>query len=242
MTGIVREETIGPCRLIQGDCLEVLPGLVEADAVICDPPYGVGFKYNTHDDDPQSYLEFMRAIVANVNVLCPAGPRVFWQGMLNADRWHQWFPPGFRLFAACKGFVQFRPTPVQFAWDPVIFWGRPRGEPSVYLRDWHLQSLAPFGAGRARVDHPCPRPLEQVEYVVSLFAGDGDLVVDPCAGSGTTGVACVMTGRRFVGIEKDATYFDVMLSRIRQAWQDKCSEIKWDAPQPLRQLTLEPGE
>ena len=191
--------------------------LAKVDAVVTDPPYGVDFRYESYDDDPDAYVSLMREVVGHVERLRGEGPAIFWQGMPNADRWHQWFPQGFRLFAACKGFVQYRPTPVQFSWDPVVFWGKPSTSPSVDRKDFHLQTLAPFGYGRARIDHPCPRPIEQVEYVVGTFTVEGETVLDPFMGSGTTGVAAVRLGRTFIGIEIEPKYFDIACQRIEEA-------------------------
>ena len=199
--------------IIRGDCRDVLP--VECDAVVTDPPYGIGFDYgDAHQDDAASYADMMRSVVGKVQASVNGGAVFMWQAMLNADKWHAWFPAGFRLFAACKGFVQFRPVPVQFSWDPVVFWGKCKGEPSVYAKEWHVQSLAPFGAGREKVAHPCPRPVEQVVYVVIVASGEGETVCDPFMGSGTTGLACIRTGRKFIGIEKDARYFEVARARL----------------------------
>ena len=216
MTGF-RTEIIGDATLYLGDCRDVLPTLPRVDAVITDPPYGIGFEYESHQDDTEAYPQLMRDVVAALPV--GEGPCVFWQGMLNADRWHEWFPRGFRLFAACKGFVQYRPTPVQFSWDPVVFWGRPRVEPTVERKDFHLQMLAPFGAGRERIDHPCPRPFEQVRYVVECFTLETDTILDPFMGSGTTGAACIQLGRKFIGIEIEPKYFDIACRRIEEAWK-----------------------
>ena len=205
--------------LICGDCLDVLPTLEAGsiDAVITDPPFGIDFKYASHDDDPTEYEQFMRRFVAEAQRLVNDGPVFVWQTMLNADKWHRWFPPGFRLFAACKGFVQYRPTPIQYSWDPVVFWGKSPVKPSVYNKDYHEQRLAPFGKNRPKIPHPCPRPLEQVEYIVKLATNESDLILDPFMGSGTTGVACLNTGRRFIGIEKDPGYFAIAQERLAQA-------------------------
>jgi site-specific DNA-methyltransferase (adenine-specific) len=207
---------IGNHVLYRGDCLEVLPTLSGVDAVVTDPPYGIGFKYESHDDSEEAYEELVTSVVAWCGSLNPKCC-FFWQAMRTADRWHRWFPSGFRIFAACKGFVQYRPTPVQFSWDPVIWWGSPSGEPSVYRKDYHEQRLAPFGFGRARIDHPCPRPIEQVVYVIGLASVESETVLDPFMGSGTTGVACQKLGRRFVGIEKEPKYFDIACRRIEEA-------------------------
>jgi site-specific DNA-methyltransferase (adenine-specific) len=205
-------------KLYCGDCLEVMKELiaegVKVDAVVTDPPYGIGFVYNEHVDDPDKYPDMMRDVIAATDKLVGNGTRVFWQGMLNADRWHEWFPKGFRLFAACKGFVQYRPTPVQFSWDPVVFWGEVKTDPSVMRKDFHLQTLAPFGAGRERVQHPCPRPLGQVEYVLDVFTKSEDMILDPFLGSGTTALAAQSLGRKWIGIEISPKYCDIAKKRL----------------------------
>lgn len=214
-----RVETIGDCTLYLGDALDVLPTLGKVDAVITDPPFGIWFKYESHVDDGDAYPDFMREVVGRVDRLLDGGVAVFWQGMPNADRWHEWFPKGFRLYAACKGFVQYRPTPVQWSWDPVVFWGKPNVEPTAGRRDWHVQMITAFGAGREKIDHPCPRPLEQVSVVVETFTAESDLVCDPFMGSGTTGIACARMGRRFIGIEKETKYFSIACRRIEEAYK-----------------------
>lgn len=217
----MHKEIIGDSTLYLGDCLEILPTLGKVDAVVTDPPYGIDFTYESHDDNPYKYPEMMRSVISKTDPLVEDGPRVFWQGMLNADRWHEWFPKGFRLFAACKGFVQFRPVPIQFSWDPVIFWGKPKNSPSVYAKDWDLQTLAPFGAGREKIEHPCPRPLEQVQRIMEIFTDNLSTILAPFMGSGTTGVACMNLGRKFIGIEIEPKYFDIACRRIRDAWENR---------------------
>jgi site-specific DNA-methyltransferase (adenine-specific) len=199
------------------DCLEILPELEagSVDAVVCDPPYGIGFKYESHDDSEEGYAAMMQRVVPEwCRIAKEESPVFVWQTMLHADKWHQWFPPGFRIFAACKSFVQFRPVPIQFSWDPVVFWGKPKTEPSVWKKDYHEQRKAPFGAFRDKIDHPCPRPLEQVEYVLKLAADAGEAVLDSFLGSGTTAVAALRNRCSVVGIEKEPKYFALAVRRI----------------------------
>lgn len=65
--------------------------------------------------------------------------------------------------------------------------------------------------------HPTQKPLPLAEYLINTYSNPGDLVLDNCMGSGTTGVACMSTGRRFIGIEMDEKYFDVASGRIAAA-------------------------
>lgn len=64
--------------------------------------------------------------------------------------------------------------------------------------------------------HPTEKPVSLLEYLVKTYTNEGDLVLDNCMGSGSTGVACVNTGRRFIGIELDPGYFEIAEKRINQ--------------------------
>jgi site-specific DNA-methyltransferase (adenine-specific) len=67
--------------------------------------------------------------------------------------------------------------------------------------------------------HPCEKPVELMQHIVSLSSRPDDVVLDCFIGSGTTGVACRNTGRNFIGIEKDPTYFDTATKRLAEAAQ-----------------------
>ena len=59
-----------------------------------------------------------------------------------------------------------------------------------------------------------------MDYLIRTYTNEGETVLDNCMGSGTTGVACINTGRKFVGIERDETYFGVCVDRIRKAYAE----------------------
>jgi DNA modification methylase len=213
-------------RLILGDCLEVLktlpPGSV--DAVVTDPPYGIGFKYNAHDDTPEGYGAWLWTAIELAESKCSPGSPVFvWQAMRNVRHFAEWFPRDWRLFAACKNFVQMRKVAMQYAFDPVLVWwaeGEKYSEGTAN-RDWHIGNTANT-RNRGIADaggHPCVRPLDQITHVVNQWVRPGGTVLDCFAGSGTTGVACVQTGRNFIGIEIDPTYFAIAERRIAEAQQ-----------------------
>ena len=65
--------------------------------------------------------------------------------------------------------------------------------------------------------HPTQKPVALLEYLIKTYTNEGETVLDSCFGSGTAAVACINTGRRFIGIERDAHYFDVAVSRIEAA-------------------------
>ena len=68
--------------------------------------------------------------------------------------------------------------------------------------------------------HPTQKPVALIEYLIKTYTNDGELVFDSCMGSGTTGVACINTNRRFIGIELDNNYFEIAKNRISETEQE----------------------
>lgn len=208
-----------PWTVITADCLTVLPTLPAGcvDATATDPPFGIGWTRGAWVDDPSAYPEMMRTLVAEFNRVSRSWCFVF-QAMPNAPRFHEWFGVDWRIFAACKNFAQIRPTGVWHSWDPVVFWnsGPNSGPNSGHVnRDYHVGNVA--GELGNPVGHPCPRPLDTMVHIVQIAAPRGGIILDPFTGSGTTGVACVQTGRRFIGIEIDEKYAAIARRRIADA-------------------------
>ncbi len=78
-----------------------------------------------------------------------------------------------------------------------------------------IPSIPP--TGREKVNHPTQKPVALMEYLIRTYTNEGDIVLDNTMGSGTTGVACVNTGRNFIGIERDDAYFAIAKERIEAA-------------------------
>lgn len=74
-----------------------------------------------------------------------------------------------------------------------------------------------FGNNSKATKHPTQKPVPLLEYLIKTYTNPGDVILDNCMGSGSTGVACVNTGREFIGIEKDAGYFEIAKKRIEEA-------------------------
>jgi len=196
---------IGDAVLYHGDCLEILPTLGEVDAVVTDPPYGVGFVYESHDDDPEKYQAWrdkwfseLRRHSALLAISC---------GVANIQNWAKsdwimcWHKPA--SMGRCKvGFNN---------WEPVLIYGKPPGQ----IADVFKAVIKPD----ASLDgHPCPKPLQWGMELVSKMTKVNGAVLDPFMGSGTTGVACANLGRKFIGIEIERKYFDIACERIEAAY------------------------
>ncbi len=208
--------TIGPHTLYRGDCFDVLPGLDPVDAVVTDPPYGIGFAYRTCDDSPRDYPRLMTRLIPALTRITAGGPCFVWQSPLKADQWHEYFPDGYRIIAACKIFPPHPTKSRCLSWDPVIYWGNDRLDHHLPT-NWVVTDLRPNDRYRRDNPVPCPKSVAQVRYFCDNLRGN--VVCDPFMGSGTTGVACTLAGKRFVGIERDPVYFEYARRRIEQAYR-----------------------
>ena len=218
----MKKEIIGNATLYHGDCLEVLSQFQnkEVDAVITDPPYGVGLgetkniygkgNYYTQFIDSQSYVESVCVPVIEVvvkiskRVVVTPGVKNMWLYPRPDHTGCIYYPAGVGVNS--WGFS---------CWQPVLFYGKDvfSGEGS------RPDSFQSTGEKREKIDHPCPKPLGQMKKLIIRATKGGETVLDPFMGSGTTGVACgeCHPRRKFIGIEIEEKYFDIACKRIEQA-------------------------
>jgi site-specific DNA-methyltransferase (adenine-specific) len=195
--------------LYHGDCLDLLPELTGVDAVVTDPPYNVGYAYHDHDDRMLDYREWCGRWFAESRRLTE-GPIGISSGIVNVAMWCGIEPPDWILCwhkPACMG---RSPTGVN-NWEPVLLYGK---SPNRGVND---VIRAPIKVRDDIGDHPCPKPLGWGLGLVNALTKPDALVLDPFAGSGTTGVACLKTGRRAILIEKDARYIPTIIRRLQSA-------------------------
>jgi site-specific DNA-methyltransferase (adenine-specific) len=245
----------GAVRLYLGDCLSVLPTLEagSVDAVITDPPYSVSEKGSVHvgRNGDRRNLDFfecdldwerMTQTVVEASGMARAASseqasHYWWCGHRQLGRLAAVYE---NLGWKTKFLVWAKACPV-----PAPPWsGWPSGaELCLYAyrpgRKWRLapHEMPPsnvivadsFRYGQpGKVDHPTQKPLKVIEPLVAASTDAADLVLDCFTGSGTTGVACVRTGRRFIGIEKEPRYFDIAVKRI----SDELNRAPLFDPQP----------
>ena len=217
---------LGNHTLYCADCREVLPDLCRADALITDPPFGIGFGYDQHDDTdygPEGYGAWIWRIVEQAEALCASGAPMFvWQAPENIRQCVTWFPREWRLYCGARNFTQMaRGTVMQFAYDAVLAWWKPGAEPwtaGTRNRDWHVADTASQVAKPDNIQrrHPCPRPVDQVQHIIEQWVRPGSVVLEPFSGSGTTIIAAEMSGRRCTAMEVSPAYCDIALTRWEQ--------------------------
>lgn len=236
----MREEIIGDCRLILGDCRDVLPTLGPVDAVIGDPPYSVsvpGSKVAGRPGKGVRNLDFfagdddwaaMTALVADafakaaqlepLTVIAWCGHRQIGPLVEMLERagystrmlfWRKRCPPP---APPGSGFAQAVEQAV-YGYKPGRAWNGGQYEHNVFDADSYR-----FGQP-GKVDHPTQKPLSLMHWNVGALTRVGETVLDPFMGSGTTGVACALTDRSFIGIEREPSYFDIACRRIEEAYK-----------------------
>jgi site-specific DNA-methyltransferase (adenine-specific) len=209
--------------LHEGDCLPWLRSLPSdsVDACVTDPPFGIGFRYDQHRDDPEGYVEWLWERLRECErVVMPGGVLAVWQSATNMRSLASWFPRDWRLFVAAKNFVQMRKVHMQHSFDPVLVWWKPGGSiwsAGTASRDFHVADTTPQGRkkhGDFVQGHPCPRPLHQVRHVIEQWVPPGGVVLDPFLGSGTSAVAALQSGRRWLGAEISPAYCALIRQRV----------------------------
>lgn len=212
--------------VIHGDCHDVLPTLEDEsfDCLVTDPPFGIGKTYDGKQEvasSPEEYWAWLKPIydmaLAKVR---PGGFVAVWQTQRYFRHFWDWFGPDIHIYVAAKNFVQMRPTPINYAYDPVVMFYKPGAEalrPAKPRRnvDFYVANTASLVSDPSRPEraHPFPRPVEAVKEILSNLSTGR--VLDPFLGSGTTAVAAQSLGRDCVGIEVNEQYCDIARKRIR---------------------------
>jgi len=189
---------IGDATLYLGDCMDILPTLDKVDAVITDPPYGLGKKLNggswgnTGGWDEKTPEKNLINKIIKLSDKC-----VIWGG-------------------------NYFELPCSRCW---FVWHKPDGPPSmsrIELAWTSMDKLAGYfqwsiaATNPERVGHPTQKPLALMKWCIEQL-GNPETILDPFMGSGTTGVAAIQMGRKFIGIEREQKYFDIACKRIEQA-------------------------
>jgi site-specific DNA-methyltransferase (adenine-specific)/modification methylase len=203
---------IGNATLYLGDCRDILPTLGRVDAVVTDPPYGIGeaagkaktrgklataIDYGNDDWDnepiPPEVISMVRAagnwqIIFGGNYYdCPA-----------TSCWLVWDKEnGANDFADCE-----------LAWTNL---------PKAVRRIRYMWNGMLRANGEQRGDHPTQKPVGVMKWAIGHLPEPSSTIIDPFMGSGTTGVAAVQMGRKFIGIEREQKYFDIACKRIEDA-------------------------
>ena len=202
-----------------GDCLEVMKSIPDksVDAVITDPPYGIkrdkgfeGFEgfggfgtpiarkqYHGDWDDKRPDKVYFDEMLRASKIAFVFGGNFFSDFLPVGNHWIVWDKLNtMPSFGDCE-----------LAWSNVS-----RNSVKKITRQYN----GLLGKEEER-QHATQKPVDLMARIINTYTREGDTILDPFMGSGTTGVACVQTGRNFIGIEIDPTYYAIAEKRIRDA-------------------------
>jgi DNA modification methylase len=222
---IIREVTVGDQRLIQGDCLEVMPLLGKVDAVVTDPPYGIGsWSANASggfvDAAQAQKTKKWDARAAELPREIFERPSIVWGGNY------------FNLPKSPKVLIWDKQQKgMHFAEAEIAWTNFDKGTTRIF--SYGVKGSDIHGPGKRQ--HPTQKPVALMEWCLG-FLPDAKTILDPFMGSGTTLVACAKLGRKGIGIELDPDYFDIAVERVRKAYEQPDMFV----PAPSKPIETQP--
>lgn len=224
-----RIETIGNATLYLGDSREILPALGPVDAIITDPPYGDAATHASHlssitlknGEPARQALGFSGISQDECVRLATSWTEIAARWVVFTCEWkygHALDAAGLLvrlgIWRKPDGAPQFTGDRPGTGWEAVAICHR------TGKKRWNGGGRHAFWSwpkGQNDSGHPTGKPIGLLIDFVSDFTERGELVVDPFMGSGTTGVACMNLGRKFIGIEIEPKYFDIACERMENA-------------------------
>lgn len=201
-------------ELIHANSIDVLRDMPDkcVECIITDPPYGVGVDFGDYEDT----VENLRVIIDEA---LPEMRRVAKRVALTPGvrNMHLYPQPSWTLCwyfgGGSRGAFGFN------HWQPVLVYG---ADPDHRLRLYRTDVIRAVSHELAdRTEHPCPKPLNFVRKLINRVApSPADTILDPFMGSGTTGVAAIQLGHKFIGIDRNADYLAIAQRRIANASPD----------------------
>ena len=224
MTPDEREDAVVTCKLgpyvlgpagnnlgvYQGDARELARAIPDGsiDLAFTDPPYGVGFKYESGiSDDSMDWGSpgWLVAESLRVAQVCLITPGIINMWSYPRPGWIMgWFKPGSTgRSMVLNGFN---------TWEPILVYGKPKRR--VYQDSYYLPSVSNLGSKSANF-HGCPKPVGLMLRLIEHFTSPGDIVLDLMVGSGTTAIAAKMLGRKWLTFEISPRTVILTRERIR---------------------------
>ena len=217
-----RKEQIGDATLYLGDCLEVMPGLGKVDAVVTDPPYGIGEAAGR----AATRTSGLTSKIRNAQLYRRDYGHSGWDNKTADEAIKLSVALAKHTIVFGGNYYDLPPTSCWLIWDKLngttdfadceMAWTNLDKAVRRLRFLWN-------GCMRAERDiertHPTQKPVGVMQWCLNHLPPESRTILDPFMGSGTTGVACAKLGRRFIGIEIEPKYFDIACKRIEDAYK-----------------------
>jgi DNA modification methylase len=209
---------IGDCTLYCEEAEFIIPTLAKVDALVTDPPYGIGADQAMHKASGTQYGVAMapKRIYADTNWDSELVPDEIMDAIRAKAKWQVIFGGNYyALPPASCWLVWDKQTNGEFA-DCELAWTNLQKVVKRLRFMWNGMLRA---HGEPRGDHPTQKPIGVMKWCIEHLPADVETILDPFMGSGTTGVAAVKMGKKFIGIERERKYFDIACRRIEEAYR-----------------------
>lgn len=253
---ILKETTVGSCRLIFGNSLLILPLLEKVNHMIMDPPYEASLHASKNslrgrvrvDSGPDlkgldfAPIDDIRKSVVNLSTAACAGWFIAFCTIEGVAKWADEINESDMKYK--RGCLWVKPDAT-----PQLNGQGPAQGAECFVTAWNGTGHAKWNAGGKRGVythltnqqdrtglHPTEKPLSLMMEILKDFTSPGETVCDPFMGSGTTLVACAKMGRKGIGIELDERYYDLAVKRVTQA-QDQ-ADMFIEPPKPKQEKLL----
>lgn len=211
-------------QLLLGDALEKMRGIDEKVIIVTDPPFNIGYHYNEYKDnlDENDYMSVLAGILKNHPSVVIHYPEslykiarkidqypekvVSWVYNSNTAKQHR----DIAFFGVKPDFKKYG-QPYKNPTDKRIMARIADGKKARLYDWWEINQVK--NISKEKTQHPCQMPLEVMKRIIGILP-EGYTILDPFMGSGTTGLACKIMKRDFIGIEIDSFYFDIAKKRI----------------------------
>ena len=223
-------------ELLHGDCLDLLPKIPEGsiNSIIADPPYFLGMTHNGQKgvfNDLAICKPFYEKLFSEYKrVLKPDGCVYFFCDWRSYAFYYPIFDKILKVHNLLIWIKHGRPTQCRYGYgnEFVIFSGKIKTACITNV----ISGVNSFNHGASKTNgeksHPTQKPIALIEKFITDSTEVGDIILDTFTGSGTTGVACIRTGRKFIGMEIDGRYFEIAGKRIKTALQEQKQDLFYE--------------
>lgn len=241
-------------QLYHGDCLEIMKNIPDksVDMVLCDLPFGV--TQNSWDiviPFDKLWNEYHRICKENAAIVLHCQQPFTSHLIISNEKHFKYCWVWYKHYA--RGFLNAKKQPLKNCEDIAVFYkkqctynpqmrkgklcskgnsSKQRGcygnyKPVKTVNDvYYPRTILDFaGCTNSELQHPTQKPVPLLEYLIKTYTNEGETVLDNCMGSGSTGVACVNTGRDFIGIELNEEYFNIAENRINEAFENRINSL-----------------
>lgn len=227
--------------LLNGDCIELMNNIPDKsiDMILCDLPFGLtNNEWDVQIPFDILWEQYRRVVKENgavvLNCQQPFTSQLILSNLKDFKYCWTWYK------RQCSGFLNAKKQPLRNCEDIAVFYqnqctynpqmrlgklqvkatGRGSDNYGDYTYQPHISdeyyptTLLEFPLPRFKDGHPTQKPVELLEYLIKTYTNEGDTVLDNCMGSGSTGIACINTNRKFIGMELNTEYFNMAKDRI----------------------------